>query len=539
MHGQMMTQPLLISALIQHAVRYHGATEIVSVETTGGLKRTSWGDVEAGARRLASALAKSGVKPGDRCATLAWNNYRHLEIYFGVSGGGMVCHTINPRLFPDQLTYIMNHAEDQVLLFDRTFLPLVLKLKDSLPAVRTFVLLGPRDSELVAQMPDLAFYDEFVAKGDAHYQWPVLDELSASSLCYTSGTTGNPKGVLYSHRSTMLHSFALCAPDGLNISARDTVLPVVPMFHVNAWGIPYVAAMTGSRLVLPGPGLDGDSLIKLIDGEKVTVALGVPTIWQGLLTAAAKSDTKLASLSRTVVGGSACPPSMIEAFRERYGVETIHAWGMTETSPIGSANALLHKHMELPVQEQNRLRNSQGRPPFGIELRVTGDDGMQLPEDGATQGDLGARGHWVVDAYFKQEPGSALTKGWFLTGDVATIDPDGYLVIRDRSKDIIKSGGEWISSVELEGIAMAHPDLADAAVIGARHPKWDERPVLVAVRAPDKNPDEKDLLAFFEGKIAKWQIPDKVVYIDLLPRNATGKVLKNKLREQFGDCLIQ
>ncbi|MGB8817184.1 MAG: AMP-binding protein, partial [Rhizobiaceae bacterium] len=339
MLGQMMTMPLLISSLIEHAGRYHGDTEIVSVETTGGIVRKTWADMAAGARQLASALDKFGLKPSDRCATLAWNNFRHLEIYFGVAGAGYVCHTVNPRLFPEQLVYIMNHAEDQMLFFDRTFLPLVAKLKPELKTIRAFVLLGPRDEEAAAAVPGLLFYDEFKATGSHTYEWPELDELTASSLCYTSGTTGNPKGVLYSHRSTLLHSFAINAPDGLNISARDTVLPVVPMFHVNAWGVPYAAAMAGARLVLPGPGLDGDSLVKLIDGERVTAALGVPTIWQGLLNAAAKTDTKLATLQRTVVGGSACPPSTIAAFRDKYGVETIHAWGMSETSPIGSANS--------------------------------------------------------------------------------------------------------------------------------------------------------------------------------------------------------
>ena len=538
MFGQMMTQPLLISALIEHAARYHGDTEIVSVETGGGMVRTDWAGVNAGAKRLASALQKFGIRHGDRCATLAWNNYRHLQIYFGVAGAGHVCHTINPRLFPEQMVYIINHAEDQVLFFDKTFLPLVVKLKDHLPTIRAYIMLSGRDEGAASQLPGLLFYDEFVATGEESYQWPEFDELTASSLCYTSGTTGNPKGVLYSHRSTLLHTFAVCAPDGLNISARDTVLPVVPMFHVNAWGVPYAAAMTGTKLVLPGPGLDGDSLIKLIDGEKVTLALGVPTIWQGLLNAAAKSDTKLASLERTVVGGSACPPSTMEAFRTRYGVETVHAWGMTETSPIGSANSLKQKHVELPVEDTHKLRTSQGRPPFGVELRLTGDDGLQLAEDGAAQGDLGIRGHWVVDSYFKAEPGSAKTGDWFLTGDVATIDQDGFLVIRDRSKDVIKSGGEWISSVELEGIAIGNPDLADAAVIGAKHVKWDERPVLVAVKAAGREPDEKSLLAFYEGKIAKWQIPDKVVFTDAIPRNATGKILKNRLREMFGDCLL-
>ena len=538
MFGQMMFKPLLISDLISHAERYHADTEIVSVETAGGITRTNWQSVASGARQLASALNGLGLQASDRCATLAWNNFRHLEIYFGTAGAGFVCHTINPRLFADQLVYIMNHAADRVLFFDKTFLPLVVKLKPELASVRAYILLGPRDADAEAALPGLLFYDEFKAGGSAVYQWPVFDERTASSLCYTSGTTGHPKGVLYTHRSTVLHSYAVCAPDALHISARETVMPVVPMFHVNAWGVPYAAAMAGARLVLPGPHLDGDSLVKLIDGEKVTSALGVPTIWQGLLGAADKAASTLESLKRTVVGGAACPPSTIAAFRDKFGVETIHAWGMTETSPIGSTNTLKHKHTILPDDAQHALRNSQGRPPFGVELRITGDGGVLLPEDGSAQGDLGIRGHWIVDSYFQQPEGSALTDGWFLTGDVGTLDPDGYLVIRDRSKDVIKSGGEWISSVELEGIAFGHGDLSDVAVIGAKHPKWDERPVLICVKAQGCEPTEEAVLHHFEGKIAKWQIPDKVIFVDSVPRNATGKLQKNKLREQFGDCLL-
>ena len=538
MLGQMMDKPLLISSLIDHAARYHGATEIVSVETAGGLVRTNWSRVSENAKRLASALEKFGVKSGERCATLAWNNYRHLEIYFGVAGAGMVCHTINPRLFPEQLVYIVKHAEDQVLFFDKTFLPLIVKLKDQLSTIKAYVLLSGRDGDVLAQLPEVLFYDELVATGDDDYQWPVFDENTASSLCYTSGTTGNPKGVLYSHRSTVLHSWGIAVPDSLNLSARETMLPVVPMFHVNAWGTPYAAAMVGARMVMPGPGLDGDSLVKLIESERVTLALGVPTIWQGLLAAAAKSGAKLESLKRTVVGGSACPPSIMAAFRDLYGVDTIHAWGMTETSPLGVANALLNKHDSLNQDEVNLLRHKQGRPMYGVELKITDDQGGLVSHNGTSQGDLSIRGPWIVDSYFKQDQGSALSEGWFMSGDVATIDGDGYMVIRDRSKDIIKSGGEWISSVELEGIAVGHTDLVDAAVIGARHERWDERPVLIAVRAAGKEPSEMDLLAFYEGKIAKWQIPDKVIFTDAIPRNATGKILKNKLRALYGDCLL-
>ncbi|SFT50807.1 long-chain-fatty-acid--CoA ligase [Sedimentitalea nanhaiensis] len=539
MLGQMMTAPLLISSLIDHAANYHGATEIVSVETNGGLSQSTWAEVATNARRLGSALTKLGLEPQARCGTIAWNNRRHLEIYFGVSGAGFVCHTINPRLFPEQLIYIVNHADDQVLFLDATFLPIAGKLGEHFSNLKHIVLMGPRDDAAAEQIPGLLFYDELLETGDPDFEWPQFDENTASSLCYTSGTTGNPKGVLYSHRSTLLHTFAANQADALALTGRDSVMPVVPMFHVNAWGVPYCAAMAGSRLVMPGPGLDGESLVKLIDGQKVTLALGVPTIWLGLLAHAKGMGSKLSSLQRTVVGGSACPPAMMTQFREDFGVDTIHAWGMSEMSPLGSVNIPLAKHRDLPIDELHKLRESQGRPPFGVELRVQDEEGNTLPNDGESQGDLMVRGHWVLESYFRMEDQNTLQNGWFSTGDVATIDPDGFLTIRDRSKDIIKSGGEWISSVELENIAVAHPKLANAAVIGVHHKKWDERPLLVAVAAKGETPTEEELLAFYEGKIASWQVPDKVVFVDELPLNATGKVLKRNLREQFADALTR
>ncbi|WP_037315806.1 long-chain-fatty-acid--CoA ligase [Ruegeria halocynthiae] len=537
MLGQMMTQPLLISSLIEHADRYHGQTEIISVETDGFVTETNWSQIAGNARKLASALTKLGLEPQDRIGTLAWNNRRHLEIYFATSGAGFVCHTINPRLFPEQLTYIINHAQDRVLFFDATFIPLVAALQEHLTEVRHFVLMGPRNDDAVSQIPGVQFFDDLIETGDAGFQWPSFDENTASSLCYTSGTTGNPKGVLYSHRSTVLHSFASNSRDVIGFSAMDVVMPVVPMFHVNAWGSPYACPMSGSRMILPGPDLHGEALVKLIDTYGVTLAMGVPTIWQGLLNYAASSGSKLASLQRTVIGGAACPPSMIETFRESYGVDTVHAWGMSEMSPLGTANHPLAKHRALPLEDQHKLRESQGRPCYGVELKIVDDDGNDLPHDGETQGDLMVRGHWVLDRYFLMQEQDILQDGWFATGDVATLDPDGYMTIRDRSKDIIKSGGEWISSVELENIAVAHPKLASAAVVGVPHPKWDERPLLVAVKAEGENPSEGELLAFFEGKIAKWQIPDKVVFIDALPLNATGKVLKRNLRADFNEIL--
>jgi 3-(methylthio)propionyl---CoA ligase len=538
MLGQMMSKPLLISSLIEHAERYHGEAEIQSVKTGGGLETSSWGQVARNARAMASALTALGLAPQARCGTIAWNNRRHLELYFGISGGGFVCHTINPRLFPQQLVYILNHAEDKVLFIDKTFVPLIAAIRDQLEHLEHIVLMEAHDAEAEKALPGLKFYDDLVASGDPAFAWPELDENTASSLCYTSGTTGNPKGVLYSHRSTVLHSFAVNFADSISFSAADIVLPVVPMFHVNAWGAPYACAMVGARMVMPGPGLDGPSLLGLIEGQNVTVALGVPTIWLGLYGEAKKTGAKMASLQRTVVGGSACPPSLITAFREEFGVDTIHAWGMTEMSPIGTVNRPLAKHGDLALADQHKLRENQGRPVFGVELEILDEDGNPLPHDGKSQGDLVTRGYWIVDAYFRASREDTLSNGWFDTGDVATMDADGYVTIRDRSKDIIKSGGEWISSVELENIAIAHAGLADAAVIGATHEKWDERPVLIAVKAEGQDPSEADVLAFFEGKIAKWQVPDRVIFTNELPRNATGKVLKRNLRDTFGKVLI-
>ncbi len=538
MLGQMMSAPLLISSLIDHAARYHRSTEIYSVNTTGGVETTNWANIGANSKRLASALSNLGLDPQTRCGTIAWNNRRHLEIYFGVSSAGFVCHTINPRLFPEQLIYIINHADDQVLFIDKTFVPLVAAVREHLPNLEHVILMSGPDPEAAEALPGVLFYDEFIEGGDPDFEWPQLDENTASSLCYTSGTTGNPKGVLYSHRSTVLHSLVACLADTLGLSAKDVVLPVVPMFHVNAWGVPYGAAVTGASLVMPGPGLDGPSLVGLIDTYEVTIALGVPTIWLGLLGEAMKSGSTLHSLKKTVVGGSACPPSMITTFRETYGVDTIHAWGMTEMSPLGSVNQPLAKHAKLDETAQHKLRENQGRPPWGVELEIVGEDGKPLPHDGKAQGDLVVRGHWILNAYFKSTESETLEHGWFNTGDVATLDPDGYLSIKDRSKDIIKSGGEWISSVDLENIAVSHPKVANAAVIGARHAKWDERPILIAVKAEGEDPTAEEVLAVFDDKIAKWQVPDTVIFVEALPIGATGKVLKRKLKEEFGDVLM-
>lgn len=539
MNGTMMHRSLTTGSLIDHAARYHAGTEIVSVETTGGIERTNWAGVDANARKLASALDKLGVSQGARCGTIAWNNRRHLEIYFGVGAGGRVTHTINPRLAPEQLIYIVNHAADEVMFFDRTFLPAAAQLCQHFKTVKHCVLMGPRDEEAAGMIEGLLFYDELVETGDADYQWPELDEKAPAALCYTSGTTGNPKGVQYSHRSLVLHSLGANQPDGTCISAMDALLPVVPMFHVNAWGIPYIAAMAGARLVMPGPKLDGESLVKVLNDEKVTVAFGVPTIWMGLLAALRSSGEKLPHLTRSFVGGTALPPSMIDAFREEFEVELIHAWGMTETAPVATLNKLLYKHGELPLETQRELRHAQGRPLFGVELRVVGEDGTRQPDDGESQGNLQIRGHWIVESYFGKDETALTPDGWFDTGDVATIDPDGFMVIRDRAKDIIKSGGEWISTVDLENIAIAHPGIANAAAIAAYHPKWDERPVLICVRAEGVNVEEAELLASYEGKVAKWQVPDRAIFVETLPIGATGKVQKNKLREEYGQVLAE
>ncbi|MDO5620929.1 MAG: long-chain fatty acid--CoA ligase [Paracoccus sp. (in: a-proteobacteria)] len=537
MLGRMMHKQLLISSLIEHAEMYHGPTEIVSGATEGGFDRTTWGELGQNARRLASALTARGMEPGDRIGTVAWNNYRHLQLYFGVPGAGLVCHTLNPRLAPEQMVYIINHAKDRMLFIDATFVPLIAKIRDQLPTVRAVVLMGPRDEAAAAQIDGLLFHDELLAEGDPAYQWPEVDETAPSSLCYTSGTTGNPKGVLYTHRSTLLHALVGNQAEGFAVTASDTVMPVVPMFHVNAWGTPYMAATTGSRLVLPGPRLDGESLARLIEAERVTVSAGVPTIWMGLLSGIESTGADVSSMKRTVVGGSALPPSMRAAFRDRHGIELIHAWGMTETSPLGTMNFPLAKHADLPAEQADLIRQGQGRPLLGVQLRLMDAEGHRLPHDGETQGELQIRGHWIVDTYFMQEKTALTYDGWFDTGDIATIDPDGFMVIRDRSKDIIKSGGEWISTVELENIAIAHPKVANAAAIAARHPKWDERPVLIVQRRPQSGLEEAELLAFYSGKVPTWQVPDKVIFVETLPLGATGKVVKADLRAEYGDVL--
>ena len=541
MLGNMMFQPLLISSMIEHAGRYHADTEVISKNTDTSITVTNWGEIHQNSKRFANALQQLGLAQGDRVATIAWNNHRHLESWYAISGSGLVCHTINPRLFPEQLIFIMNDAADRVVLFDKTFVPLIKAVKALLSSVEHFICLDAADPAVREAIPEVQFYDDLIAGQNADFEWPTLDENSASSLCYTSGTTGNPKGVLFSHRSTVLHSYAIILPDSLNVSAADIMLPVVPMFHVNAWGTPYAAAMVGCTLVLPGPGLDGASLVNLIDNYQVSVALGVPTIWQGLIAAANQSGSKLESLKRNVVGGSACPPAMLRAFKEQFNCETIHAWGMTEISPLGTANQLKTKHLHLSDEEKLQIRLSQGRPPFGVDLRLTdAEKGThEIERDGQTTGNLQVKGHWVISHYFGKEESALTADGWFDTGDIATLDQDGFMKLSDRSKDLIKSGGEWISSVELENIAMGHPEIAMAAVIAAQHPKWDERPVLIAIKKPDSQLSETDLLDYYADKVAKWQIPDRVVFVDAIPLSGTGKMLKKDLRELYGTILLE
>lgn len=536
MNGQMMQLPLLTSSLLVHAQRHHGDQEIVSRRVEGDVHRYTYADLARRARQLANAVAALDVTEGGRVATLAWNGYRHMELYYAVSGSGRVLNTINPRLHADQVTYIADHAENEVLFFDITFLPLVESIADRVSTVRHFVALIDKDKmPSSSRIPNLLCYEDLVEAQSASYDWPMLDEQTAATLCYTSGTTGNPKGVLYSHRSTLLHTFAAALPDSLGCSAADVILPVVPMFHVNAWGLPYAACMTGAKLVMPGAGLDGKSLYELFEAEGVTMAAGVPTVWQGLLNHVQSNGLKFSTMRRTVIGGSACPPAMVRTFEQDYNVHVVHAWGMTELSPLGTVCAFKAKHLAQNAEQRQAVQAKQGRAVFGVDMKIVSPDGAELPCDGVQTGDLLVRGHWVVSRYFKEEGEEHLQDGWFPTGDVAKIDPDGYMQITDRSKDVIKSGGEWIGSIDLENIAMAHPAVAMAACIAAKHPKWDERPLLVAMLKPGGQVTRDELLAFYDGKIAKWWTPDDVAFVDSIPLGATGKMLKHRLREQFKD----
>ena len=536
MLGLMQDRPLLISSLIEFAALNHPDEEIVSRTVEGPIHRYTYKDCAIRSRQLAKALEKLGVEQGDRISTVAWNGYRHVEIYYGVSGMGAVCHTINPRLFPEQIIYIINHAEDKYIFTDLTFVPLIEKLIDHLPNVKGFVIMTDETNMPKTALPNVICYENLLATADDDYQWPVFDERTASSLCYTSGTTGNPKGVLFSNRSTVIHSYAVCTLDGLGLSNMESILPVVPMFHVNAWGIPYAAAMCGAKMVLPGARMDGEALYELMETEEVTLSAGVPTVWMMLLAYMKENNKKFSTMQRTVIGGAAAPGAMIETFEKEYNVNVIHAWGMTEMSPLGTACNLKKKHLGLSQDEKINLSLKQGRALYGVDMKIVDGTGSDLPWDGKAFGNLLVRGPWITSAYFKDEGGSVIDDDdWFDTGDVATIDADGYMQITDRSKDVIKSGGEWISSIDVENKAVGCPGIAEAAVIAVSHPKWDERPLLIAVKKPDATVTKEAVIDHLKGALAKWQLPDDVIFVNELPHTATGKLLKTKLRSEYKD----
>ncbi|PPQ29998.1 3-(methylthio)propionyl-CoA ligase [Rhodopila globiformis] len=544
MLGLMQSHSLMISAILTHAARHHGTGEVISRTHENTAHRYTWADVECRSRRLVRALQRLGVGREDRVGTLAWNGYRHLEVYYAAPGMEAICHTINPRLHPDDIAYIINHAQDKVLFVDVTFAPLVSLIAPKIAdCVKTVVILAdPAAMPEVTLAPGmtLACYEQLMDAADEDYAWPTFDENTASALCYTSGTTGRPKGVLYSHRSTWLHAYAIALPDVLDIRSTSRVLPVVPMFHVNAWGIPYAAALTGSALVLPGRHLDGASMANLLNTERVTFTSGVPTVWLGLLQHLRASGERLETVTRIMTGGSAAPPLLIEAFRDEYGVQVEHGWGMTELSPVGTFNAPKLPQLSLSDAEATRHMLKQGRILPGIDMKIVDGEGKELPWDGVAFGDLKVRGPWIASAYYGDQPGSALDQdGWFATGDVATIDPDGFMEITDRSKDVIKSGGEWISSITLENIAVSHPDVAEAAVVAATHPKWDERPLLLVVPRPGRTVDPASVLAIYEGKVAKWWLPDEVIVVPDLPHTATGKLQKTALRARYKDHYLK
>ena len=542
MFGLMQPRPLLLSSVITHAARHHGDGEVVSKMTDGSLHRSTYAEVERRARRLARVLQEMGVKPGDRVATLAWNGCRHLELFYAISGIGAICHTVNPRLAPDDIAAIMRDAEDCVLFAEIDFAGLVSGLVPRVSTLRSVVVVCGDDQTPDLPLPasvTLASYEALMARADADDAWPSFDENTASVLCYTSGTTGRPKGVLYSHRSAMLHAYAANMADVFGLRATDRVLAAASMYHATGWALPYCAPMVGAALILPGRHLDGASLVQMLNEERVTFSAGVPTVWLGLLHELRTSGARLRTFKRLVIGGSACPQLLIEALGE-YGVEVQHAWGMTETSPVVTYNMPVPATAHLPPTEAIRLRLKQGRAVCGTDIRIVDGTGAELPWDGAAFGELQARGHWVCRAYLNRgEDGAADAEGWFNTGDVATIDPHGYAEMVDRSKDVIKSGGEWISSIQLENVAVSHPDVTEAAIIAVRHPKWMERPLLLVVPRAGRTLDPGSILALYDGAVAKWWFPDDVVVVDELPHTATGKLNKLALRARYADHLLQ
>ena len=532
--GLIQDPPLLISGLLEHGAAQFGTQEIVSRETHGPIFRYTCADLARRARRLANALAGLGLQPGDTVASIAWNNHRHLEAYFAVSGSGMVMHTCNPRLHPQQLIYILNHAEDAVVLFDATFAPLVKALAPHCPKVRVWVCLAEAaHTPTIEGGPSVTAYEDLLAAQPETFEWPSFDERTGAALCYTSGTTGNPKGVLYSHRGICLNAVTICIPGALSLSPQETILPVVPMFHINAWCIPYACLVSGARLVLPGPKLDGASLYELMESERVTVSAGVPTIWMALIQHVEQNGLRFSTMKRTAVGGSAMPRALIAKFDEVYGIDVLHGWGMTETTAVATITAIDAREAALPAAERHDIVAKQGKTVFGVEIKIVDEAGRTLPRDGIARGELMVRGQWIVERYFKAEQ-SALVDGWFPTGDIASIDPHGLMQIGDRTKDVIKSGGEWISSIDLENAAIAHPAVAMAAVIGIKDPKWDERPLMFVVRKPGQSLEKAELLAFLAERVARWWVPEEVVFVDSLPVGGTGKVQKNELRRQYG-----
>lgn len=539
MLGNMQDGQLLISGLIEHAEIYHTDTEIVSRTVEGPIHRYTLKDAANRSRKLANALGKLGLQQGDVVGTLAWNTFRHFELYFGVSGIGCVVNTVNPRLFPEQLIYIINHAANKYLFVDLTFVPLVESISDSLEGIKGIIVLTDKEHMPETELKNVICYEELIADEPTEYDWPVFDENTASSLCYTSGTTGNPKGVLYSHRSTLLHTWIVSSGNVGKVSSSSVILPVVPMFHVNAWGIPYASAMFGAKLVLPGPLMDGASIFELIDQEKPDLLMGVPTVWLGLLQYLNETNQTLDSVSTALVGGSAAPRAMIQEFEEKHNVFLMHGWGMTEMSPLGTATSRTAEMDNMDIESRYDLQEKQGKAFFGVEMTIADDEGNELPKDGVAFGRLLVKGPTIVERYFKTNESSLDENGWFDTGDVAKIHPEGSMEIVDRSKDVIKSGGEWISSIDLENAAVGHPEVAEACVIGVLHKKWDERPLLLIVKVDGKDPSKEEILVFLEDKVAKWWMPDDVIFVSELPHTATGKLLKRDLRDEYKEHLIK